>query len=365
MDGKSLRHTLAYVFLGLYVVYGLFDLGMTGLLFSFAIGLIATSFYQGVEIVVAITILSGLAFKIFAKGLFKEGFAPQPVMEPVAKPNMVPAANPDMAPALQLSTQTLPGSSPNWVIAAMYPAKPPVMVTPAKPPAAKAPKAPKAPLAEGFFNMMFGSVPTGTGENLTAISKRVQQLSKRNVFEPSGVLSSNFVESFADMNTAQQPENAGSNTAKPAGENTPSPSTSTPASTNQPTVSKQLEKALPSSNAAAAATPDPKSTDKPPQTQQPQPTVTSGFSDKGTDGMFKLGSIPTEAIGGSHIDIGTTLMNTLNSLKPDQVKAMTEDTKKLMETQKNLMGMLTSMKPMIQDGKQLMETFGQMFGSSQ
>lgn len=287
MEGKSIRHTVAYIFLGLYIIYGVFDLGMTGLLFSFAIGLIATSFYQGLEIVVAITILSGLAFKIFSKGFFKEGFQ---------------------------------GDS---------------------------------------------GVKTGTGENLTAISKRVQELSKRNVFEPSGVLSSNFVESFADINSADQSDNAGSNTAKPAGELTPSPSTSTPAATNQSTVSQQLENALPSSNAAAAATPNPKSTEKPVATQQPQPTITSGFSDKGTDGMFKLGSIPTEAIGGSHIDIGTTLMNTLNSLKPDQVKAMTDDTRKLMETQKNLMGMLTTMKPMIQDGKQLMETFGQMFSSSQ
>jgi hypothetical protein len=287
MDGKSLRHTFAYIFLGLYTVYGLFGLGMTGLLFSFAIGLITTSFDQPIEIVVAVTILSGLAFNVFSKGFFKEGFQ---------------------------------GDS---------------------------------------------GVQTGTGENLKAISNRVEQLSKRKVFEPSGVLSSDFVESFADMNTAQQPENAGSNTANPAGEITPSPSTSTPAATNQPTISQQLEKALPSSNAAAAATPNPKSTEKPPQTQQPQPTITSGFTDKGTDGMFKLGSIPTEAIGGSHIDIGTTLMNTLNSLKPDQVKAMTDDTRKLMETQKNLMGMLTTMKPMIQDGKQLMETFGQMFGSSQ
>jgi hypothetical protein len=32
-----------------------------------------------------------------------------------------------------------------------------------------------------------------------------------------------------------------------------------------------------------------------------------------------------------------------------------------METQKNLMNMLNSMKPMLQDGKQMMETFGTMF----
>jgi hypothetical protein len=81
-----------------------------------------------------------------------------------------------------------------------------------------------------------------------------------------------------------------------------------------------------------------------------------GFSDPLTTGMFKLGSIPADAVGGSHIDVGTTLMNALNALKPDQVKAMTDDTRKLMETQKSLMGMLTTMKPMMSEGKQMMET---------
>jgi hypothetical protein len=128
-----------------------------------------------------------------------------------------------------------------------------------------------------------------------------------------------------------------------------------------------MASALPSSNAAAAATPDPKATEKPAAQQSPEAATpatpqTSGFSDKGTAGMFKLGSIPADAVGGAHIDVGTTLMNALNSLKPDQVKAMTEDTRKLMETQKSLMSMLTTMKPMITDGKQMMETFTEMFG---
>jgi uncharacterized membrane protein (DUF106 family) len=79
--------------------------------------------------------------------------------------------------------------------------------------------------------------------------------------------------------------------------------------------------------------------------------------------MFKLGQIPADVKGGAHIDVGTTLMNALNSLKPDQIKQMTEDSRKLMETQKSLMGMLGTMKPMVQDGKQLIETFHEMFGN--
>ena len=63
------------------------------------------------------------------------------------------------------------------------------------------------------------------------------------------------------------------------------------------------------------------------------------------------------------IDQGTTVINALNSLNPDQIKSMTDDTRKLIETQKNLMSMLGSMKPMLQDGKQLMANFQEMFGN--
>ena len=80
---------------------------------------------------------------------------------------------------------------------------------------------------------------------------------------------------------------------------------------------------------------------------------------------FKLGVIPDDSKGGYHIDQGTTVINALNALKPDQIKAMTEDTRKLIDTQKNLMSMLGTMKPMLQDGKQMMENFQQMFGTGQ
>lgn len=79
-------------------------------------------------------------------------------------------------------------------------------------------------------------------------------------------------------------------------------------------------------------------------------------------GLFKLGVIPKDLKSGFHIDTGTTVMNALNSLKPDQMKAMTEDTKNLIETQKSLMSMLQTMKPMMNEGKQMMDTFQEMFG---
>jgi hypothetical protein len=65
-----------------------------------------------------------------------------------------------------------------------------------------------------------------------------------------------------------------------------------------------------------------------------------------------------------HLDAGTTFMNAYKSLKPEQIAAMTKDTQELMDTQKQLMGTLQTLKPLIQDGKQMMEMFQSYFGSS-
>jgi hypothetical protein len=99
---------------------------------------------------------------------------------------------------------------------------------------------------------------------------------------------------------------------------------------------------------------------KPAPTEEKKPEeTTSGFQDNGA--LFKLGQIPTDQKGGFHIDAGTTVTNALNALKPDQIKAMTADTKQLIETQKSLMSMLQTFQPMMQEGKQMMNTFNQMF----
>jgi hypothetical protein len=64
-----------------------------------------------------------------------------------------------------------------------------------------------------------------------------------------------------------------------------------------------------------------------------------------------------------HLDAGTTFMNAYKSLKPEQIAAMTKDTQELMETQKQLMSTLQTLKPLISDGKQMMEMFQSYFGS--
>jgi len=80
------------------------------------------------------------------------------------------------------------------------------------------------------------------------------------------------------------------------------------------------------------------------------------------NGLFKLADIPKDQKDGFHIDAGTTVLNALNALKPEQITAMTQDTKQLIETQKSLMNMLKTFTPVVNEGKQMMETFGAMFG---
>jgi hypothetical protein len=244
MEKLTLRHGIIYAFLAFYVLYAFVGIGVTGLLFSFAIGLIAHSFEASLEITVSSIILSGIAWKV-VKNRSMEGFK---------------------------------------------------------------------------------GAPTGTGHSANEVVKTLQKVAQKTVYEPSGVLSSSFAEGFADAETPAKPTEAASAAAPPAAKEEP---------------------AAPAAPASAPA---------------PAPKKNESFSDNATDGMFKLGSVPADVAGGSHIDIGTTMMNAMNALKPDQVKQMTDDTRKLLETQKNLMGMLSSMKPMLQDGKQLMSTFNDMFG---
>jgi hypothetical protein len=276
MSGVVIRKGFVYAFLALYVLYALGNIGMTGLLFSFAVGLIVSGLGCDLEITSAAIILSGLLWRVLFERK-KENFVGEPV---------------------------------------------------------------------------------GEGQGAIAIAKKIEQIKRKDVFEPSGVLSSNFAEGFADANSTNGNSNAsgGSQNA-----NSAATSDSTPAPTNAPTASTQMAQTAAASAPAAASTPATQQTPTNPDGSKAKPT-TSGFSDPKSDGMFKLGSIPSDAAGGAHIDVGTTLMNALNSLKPDQVKQMTEDTRKLMETQKSLMGMLSTMKPLLQDGREMMNTFGEMFG---
>ncbi len=190
-----------------------------------------------------------------------------------------------------------------------------------------------------------------TTDTAAQIAQRVEEIKKESS-GPRGVLASSYAEGFADATT----DNSGNEvTATSTATTTSAETKAAPASTNGNAGS-----GVPPATPPAAATT---------VTQQAatggQASGNSGFTGSSKKDMeFKLGVIPDDSKGGYHIDQGNTVMNALNALKPDQIKAMTEDTRKLIETQKNLMSMLGTMKPMLQDGKQMMANFQEMFGNS-
>jgi len=101
-----------------------------------------------------------------------------------------------------------------------------------------------------------------------------------------------------------------------------------------------------------------------------QPSAASGMAAATTDGfssqsagLFKLGEMPSESRTGPHVDVASTMRNALSALQPDQMAAMTAESNSLLETQRNLMNMLQTMRPVLQDGRKLLDTFGGIFGS--
>lgn len=82
-----------------------------------------------------------------------------------------------------------------------------------------------------------------------------------------------------------------------------------------------------------------------------------------TNELFKLGKMPSEHAEGPKLDVGQTVMKAMSSLDPNTISSMTTDTKKLLDTQKGLMNMLTQMRPVLADGKELLQTFTSMFGN--
>jgi hypothetical protein len=87
------------------------------------------------------------------------------------------------------------------------------------------------------------------------------------------------------------------------------------------------------------------------------------FQTQKSNGLFKLGEMPSESKSGPFVDVASTLNKAMSALQPDQMAAMTAESKSLLETQQNLMGMLQSMRPVLQDGRQLLDTFGSIFGN--
>ena len=187
-------------------------------------------------------------------------------------------------------------------------------------------------------NIINGRSFCGTGaEGFTTspeeIVKRIEEVkTKRSTGSPSGLLSK-AVEGFAD---AGEDNDDDDDDGEPP-ESTPAPTKDavvTPGDDVKKNVEKNLQKAAENREE---------------------------FSSN-SKGLFKLGEMPSESADGPHIDTGSTLIKAMNALQPDQINSMTSDTKQLLETQQNLMGMLKNMAPVLQDGRKLLDSFSGIFG---
>jgi hypothetical protein len=81
-----------------------------------------------------------------------------------------------------------------------------------------------------------------------------------------------------------------------------------------------------------------------------------------TGALFKTGKMPSENADGPKLDSGSTLLKAMQSFKPEQVSAMTKDTKELLDSQKGLMTMLEQFTPVLKESRQVLDTFQGMFG---
>jgi hypothetical protein len=81
-----------------------------------------------------------------------------------------------------------------------------------------------------------------------------------------------------------------------------------------------------------------------------------------TGTLFKSGKMPSENTDGPKLDSGSTLLKAMENFKPEQVSAMTKDTKDLLESQKGLMTMLQQFSPVLKESRQVLDTFQGMFG---
>jgi hypothetical protein len=224
---------------------------------------------------------------------------------------------------------------------------------------------------EGFAN---------ANANPKEVTKRIQQM-MGHVADPivDGV-GSKLSEGFADAGdsdlTLNENKEKGENSKPISASSKPSELDSSDASGKEEQLKKMTEmmgSMLKTMNKGTDLANTPKATkiseqDMPavhqPQDVKPEEKKKEKFENQTSEGLFKLGQIPKDAKGGFHIDAGTTVMNAINSLKPDQIKAMTQDTKQLIDTQKSLMSMLQTFQPMVQEGKQMMDTFQEMFSPS-
>ena len=283
---------LAVIALIVYVFFITSSIGVSGLLLSFAIGMIAAAFIEPLELVVAIVIVAGIMLTAVSKQLFIQ--------------------------------QILAGKT------------------------------------EGFDAGM------GTGKGISDIVVSLEEGTYRTPTNRPKVKAV-----YSEIGFGYAPVNEGFQASTPNEEDEEGEEAdSTPAPKSEAAnTTKLVDKDATAIQVAAASAKASSDTASTVPGGGAQPSAASGAAASTADGftnsaaLFQLGKLPSESALGPHVDIASTMNNALSALQPEQMAAMTAESNSLVETQKNLMNMLQTMRPVLQDGRQLLDTFSGIFGN--
>jgi len=300
MKFNDITYTASLIVLGLTILYIVLYSGLLGLLVTSAVGFIAYALMEPIELVVAVTVLFAFFYVVVLKKYVKryEGFKNNPA---------------DITAQLEKMKQEYKPAKQSLG----YPA----------------------------------GCPVG-------------------VYNPS-------IEGFADAGAAATPatatpaegDGAGSNAAGLSATGGSAPTSSTTNAVSSDQVNKVMAAVTQAATAAAAGTGAAMvggnanmATATPATTAPTATTIETEEFQSATNGLFKVGKMPSEHEGGAKLDAGQTIMKSMQSMDPSTINNMTMDTKKLLETQQSLMGMLKQMRPVLADGKELLSTFSGLFG---
>jgi hypothetical protein len=285
MNFNQLTNNIALITLVMYGVYALFAMGIASLILSSAIGLIAAAFFDRLEIITIIVVISGMIIGYLVKLQMqarKEGFMAGDAV--------------DITDRVQAMMKVASSGGPRNI--------------------------------QGVYNPAVEGFAAAYNSN----------------YARSGL--SGLTEGFQDV-AAPEGESASSSPATTERKNEVAINIGAPTPAEEKKEVAAVTAAVPAAGAPAGA---------------PAPAAKKEEPFKSQAGLFKLGELPSETKEGPFVDAGSTLMKAIGALQPDQIKSMTEETQKMIDTQKNMISMLHSMRPVLQDGQQLLQSFSGIFG---
>ena len=339
---NTFTFVLALATLGIYSLYILAVGGLPGLLLSMAAGLITAAFVDHLELITVAVILFGFLFLIVQRYMARPVATHQGFENPNNAEGGAMAAREDEEDESRMSPSrpgrvATEGFAAKAVLGSLVPADYAVssrMMGSGQEISARVIGMQRGQIGRGRTTGVLSEGAKGYAPATTKNTRATATVKAQK--RMAGRLGFGTTEGFEDA-TATAPaegEDAAQDPAPPA-ESEPAPKASV-MDTNKP-VDKEQKK-----------------------------VEAAGFQGSpAASGLFKLGEMPSEAKGGPHVDVAAAMQNALSALGPDQMAAMTKESQSLLETQKNLMGMLQSMRPVLQDGRQLLDTFSGIFGNLQ